>query len=161
MEQPKIYLETTIFSFFHETRNYGEYPKYTEQVHEIFKRIKAGAYIPFTSSFTLREIAMDPDRKKQERMTALVPEYRIMVLDESEEANWLAEQYVKEGAISPNYVTDALHIAAAVVNGLDFIVSLNFTHIVRTWTIELVRRVNKRDGYLGIGIYKPSEVLEL
>jgi len=49
----------------------------------------------------------------------------------------------------------------ATVNGLDFIVSLNFTHIVRTWTIERVRRVNKREGYQGIGIYKPEEVLEL
>ena len=28
MEKPKIYLETTVFSFYHETRDYGEYPKY-------------------------------------------------------------------------------------------------------------------------------------
>ncbi|MCL2382590.1 MAG: hypothetical protein FWC64_13545, partial [Treponema sp.] len=62
---------------------------------------------------------------------------------------------------SPAYETDALHIAITTVSGLDFIVSLNFTHIVRTWTIERVRRVNKREGYQGIGIYNPAEVLEL
>jgi hypothetical protein len=38
-------------------------------------------------------------------------------------------------------------------------VSLNFTHIVRPWTIERVRRVNRRESYQGIGIYKPAEVL--
>jgi hypothetical protein len=60
-----------------------------------------------------------------------------------------------------NWETDAAHIAITTVNGLDFIVSLNFNHIVRPWTIERVRRVNKREGYQGIGIYKPAEVLEL
>jgi hypothetical protein len=44
---------------------------------------------------------------------------------------------------------------------LDFIVSLNFTHIARAWTIDRVRRVNKREGYQGIGIYRPAEVLEI
>jgi hypothetical protein len=55
----------------------------------------------------------------------------------------------------------SIKIAMTVVNGLDFIVSLNFTHIARPWTIERVRRVNFREGYKPIGIYKPSEVLEL
>jgi hypothetical protein len=31
-------------------------------------------------------------------------------------------------------MTDAAHIAITTVNGLDFIVSLNFEHIVRPWT---------------------------
>jgi len=47
------------------------------------------------------------------------------------------------------------------VNGLDFIVSLNFTHIARPWTIEKVRQVNIREGFNPIGIYKPVEVLEI
>ena len=63
--------------------------------------------------------------------------------------------------VSPAWETDAAHIAITAVNGLDFIVSLNFTHIVRPWTVERVRRVNFREGYKPIGIYKPSEVLEL
>ena len=45
--------------------------------------------------------------------------------------------------------------------GLDFIVSLNFTHIVRPWTIERVRIVNIREKYRAVGIYKPMEVLEI
>jgi hypothetical protein len=45
------------------------------------------------------------------------------------------------------------------VNGLDFIVSLNFQHIVRELTIKKVEEINKREGYKKIGIYKPSEVI--
>jgi hypothetical protein len=53
------------------------------------------------------------------------------------------------------------HIAMTVVHGLNFIVSLNFTHIARPWTIEKVRLVNGREHYKGIGIYRPGEVLEI
>jgi hypothetical protein len=58
-------------------------------------------------------------------------------------------------------MTDAAHIAITAVNGLDFIVSLNFEHIVRPWTIERVGRINVQEGYKGMGIYKPGEVLSL
>jgi hypothetical protein len=34
-------------------------------------------------------------------------------------------------------------------------------NIARPWTIERVRRMNFREAYKPIGIYKPSEVLEL
>ena len=59
------------------------------------------------------------------------------------------------------WTTDATHIATATYYGLDFIVSLNFSHIVRPWTIERVRLVNWREKYHAIGIYKPSEVLAI
>jgi predicted nucleic acid-binding protein len=161
MEKPKIYLETTIFSFYHETREYGEYPKYKAQVREIFERIKAGEFEPYTSIFVMDEIAKEKNTKKLEKIQELIAEHDITFLEVTDEVDRMAGLYVQEGAISPTWETDAAHIAMATVNGLDFIVSLNFTHIVRTWTIERVRRVNKREGYQGIGIYKPEEVLEL
>ena len=161
MDKLKIYLETTMFSFFYEERQDGKYPIYKSQVREVFQRIKTGEYEPFTSPLTLEEIAKERDQAKRDRMGTLAAEYGIKVLDESDEAKRLAALYIQEEAIPDAYETDAVHIALATVNGLDFIVSLNFTHIVRPWTIERVRRVNKREGYQGIGIYKPSEVLEL
>jgi hypothetical protein len=66
-----------------------------------------------------------------------------------------------EKVVPESEPVDAAHIAITAVNGIDFIVSLNFEHIVRPWTIERVRRVNLREGYNPIGIYKPAEVLEL
>jgi len=161
MEKPRIYLETTVFSFYHETREYGEYPKYKAQVREIFERIKAGEFEPYTSIFVTDEIAKEKNTEKLEKIQELITEHDITFLEVTDEVDRIAKLYIQEGAISPTWETDAAHIAMATVNGLDFIVSLNFTHIVRTWTIERVRRVNKREGYQGIGIYKPEEVLEL
>ncbi|MFP3041488.1 hypothetical protein LQZ19_06655 [Treponema primitia] len=75
-------------------------------------------------------------------------------------SGYFAALYIAEEAISPAWPSDAAHIAITAVNGLDFIVSLNFTHIARPWTVERVRRVNARENYKSIGIYKPLEVLE-
>ena len=158
---PMIYLETTMFSFYHEARHHGDYPKYKAQTRKIFGLIKNGEYKPYSSPIALQEIAREPDPERRKKMAALVAEYGVKILDESDDANRMAALYVQEGAISPAWERDAAHIAMTTVNGLDFIVSLNFTHIVRTWTIEHVRRVNMREGYQGIGIYKPAEVLEL
>ena len=161
MDKPKIYLETSMFSFYYEDRQHGDYPKYKAQVRKVFDLIKAGEYEPYSSPFAFREIAREPDPAKRQKMTMMAAEYGVTILDESDEVNRIARLYVQEGAISPAWETDAVHIAMTTVNGLDFIVSLNFTHIARTWTIEHVRRVNMREGYQGIGIYKPVEVLEL
>jgi hypothetical protein len=62
--------------------------------------------------------------------------------------------------LAEKFNRDALHIALTTINELDFIMSLNFEHIARTWTIERVDRVNTRKGYKGIGIFKPVEVLK-
>jgi hypothetical protein len=161
MDKPKIYLETTMFSFYYEERTAPPYPELKIQVRRIFDLIKNGAYEPYTSTIATDEIGNEPNEGKRQKMAALVSEYGVKFLDITGEVKRIAALYIQEGAISPAYETDAAHIAITTISGLDFIVSLNFTHIARPWTIERVRRVNRRENYQGIGIYKPGEVLEL
>jgi hypothetical protein len=150
-----------MFNFYHEKRMAPPYLELKAEVLRIFELIQAGEYKPYTSLYTMREIDNEKNREKRERMAALISEYGIKILGETNEAEHLATLYVQEKAISPAWETDAVHIAIAALNGLDFIVSLNFTHIARPWTIERIRRVNRREGYQSIGIYKPAEVLEI
>ena len=60
-----------------------------------------------------------------------IKEYEVEIIPASDEAKNLAEAYIKTGIIPQAYGTDGFHIAAATVKGLDFIVSLNFRHIVK------------------------------
>jgi len=161
MSVPKIYLETTMFSFYHETRTLPFYIEQKALVRRIFELVQAGVYEPYSSPYAIREINNEPDKDKREKMKALIADYAIVILPITEEIERLSALYVQERAISPAWAADAAHIATAAHNGLDFIVSLNFTHIVRPWTIEKVRRVNMREKYQAIGIYKPQEVLEI
>jgi hypothetical protein len=157
----KLYIETTLFSFYYEDRPHPEYQKLKKQVREIFSRIKAGIYEPFTSDYVVEEMQDTINPEKLEKMLGLIPDYDIKVLGKDTEAEQLAAIYIANKVVSPAWPSDALHIAMTAVNGLDFIVSLNFTHIVREWTIEKVEKINAREGYRQIGIYRPSEVLKL
>jgi hypothetical protein len=75
-------------------------------------------------------------------MLSLMGEYNITLLPSGAEVVLLADLYLAEGVVPESEPTDAAHIAIAVANGLDFIASLNFEYIVRSWAIERVRRVN-------------------
>ena len=55
---------------------------------------------------------------------------------------------------------DCLHIATAVVNDCDLIVSWNFKHLVNYKTISKVRVVNAINRYKEIGIVSPTMLVE-
>jgi hypothetical protein len=160
MDKPKIYLETTIFNFPFAPDLPG-YKRHKEDTLEILSRIKAGVYKPYTSIYAAAEINGTNAEVKRKQMRSLIYEYQIEILPQSAEAERLADLYVAEGAVPPGFPADALHIAMTTVYGLDFIVSLNFEHIAREWTVKKVEAVNTREGYKVIGIYKPMEVLAL
>ncbi len=76
----------------------------------------------------------------------------------TKEADTLSKEYLKEEIIPERYSTDALHIAIAVVNSMDVIISWNMSHIVRLKTIKGVNEINKKLNYPQIFINTPEEV---
>jgi hypothetical protein len=72
----------------------------------------------------------------------------------------MADIYVKKGIIPLKFRADALHIATATVNKLDFVISYNLGHIVKTKTMIGTGLANLREGYRQIGLSTPKEVLD-
>jgi len=155
MPKPKIYLETTIFNF----PFVDDAPQYRADTLKLFAEIKAGKFHPFTSEYVVRELEAATDLKREERLR-LIKEYDVELIPASDETRNLARTYIEAGIIPQAYGTDGFHIAAATVKGLDFIVSLNFRHIVKRKTIEETELINFREGYKRIGIYSPAEVID-
>ncbi|OGO85052.1 MAG: hypothetical protein A2Y22_06200 [Clostridiales bacterium GWD2_32_59] len=52
-----------------------------------------------------------------------------------------------------------MHIAYAVVNNIDYIVSWNFKHFVNIKTINMVNSINMVLGYRQVQIVPPSMLL--
>jgi len=93
-------------------------------------------------------------------MLKLIKDYGVTVLPVDEGAERLADLYIEAKAVTEKYWDDALHIASAAVHGLDFIVSLNFEHIVKDKAIHITAIVNEAEGYEQVGIYEPREVVK-
>ena len=156
MRIPTIYLETTIFNF----PFADDAPQYRDDAKRLFAEIKAGKFKPFTSDYVLRELDVTKNVEKLAKMKALIADYGIANIPASSEIEQLSAVYVSAGIIPAKYATDALHIAAATVAGLDLIVSLNFRHIVKHKTIIQTEIVNAHEGFRRVFIHTPAEVID-
>jgi len=161
MTVSRAYFETTMFSFYHEERMSEEYQRRRTEARAVFARIRDGGLEPYTSDYAIEELGRTTNEDKRVKMLRLLEDYHFIVYPREKAVDDLAALYIAEGAVPASEPLDARHIALTSFHKLDFIVSFNFEHIVRPWTIERVRRVNYREGYGPIGIYKPTEVLEL
>ena len=154
MRIPSIYLETTIFNFpFHD-----DAPQYRADTLQLFSEISEGKFKPVTSEYVTLELEAAIDLHREDRLQ-MIEKYKIDIISVSDEIGRLADVYIRMGLVPIRHVVDALHIAAATVAGLDFIVSLNYRHIVKRKIIEEIDLINFREGYKKIGIYSPAEVI--
>ena len=127
---PKLYLETTIFNFYFA----GKGGKKQQDTIKMFEAIKKRRYEAFVSVFVYREISRATSFKFR-KMKFLIDNYTSNILGYNQEIMDLANEYINNGIIPPKYIDDALHIAVASVNKLDFVVSFNMGHIVTPKTM--------------------------
>jgi len=72
----------------------------------------------------------------------------------------IVDVFIQEEIIPERYRDDAVHIALALHNSMDFIVSWNFKHIVKPKTKRAVRAFAIQEGYKEVEIITPQEVTE-
>lgn len=107
------------------------------------------AFEPVISTVTLREIQDTPSPITRASIEEMVAGF--VVLDFGEEAYDLAQQYVARGVFTERYVSDANHVAIAVVNCVTLFVSWNFRHLVKLATRREVNLLNAIPGYRDSG----------
>ncbi|MHC6202100.1 PIN domain-containing protein [Breznakiellaceae bacterium SP9] len=121
--------------------------------------IKERKIKPIISEYTVGELQDTEDTIRRNDMLRLISKYNIPVLPKTDEVTLLAEKYVSAGIIPAKYLQDACHIACAAIAGADYIVSLNFKHIVKHKTIFETEFINIREGYKRVFIHTPAEVI--
>ena len=149
----RLYLETTVFNYYFDADRDGH-----EDTVRLFEAIGAGEYEGYTSEYAMIELRGARDPKKS-NMLALVEEYGIVVLDTNDEIVRMADLYVQNGIIPAQYGFDALHVAVASVYELDCVLSFNYRHINKLKTKRMTEIINLLEGYKGITICTPMEVL--
>ena len=83
----------------------------------------------------------------------------IPVLTASNDVEALADQLMNRYAIPKTEPRDALHISLAAVNGIQYLVTLNFTHIANAETRLLIEQICRDCGYVPPLICSPDELL--
>jgi len=151
----KFYIETTVPNFLF-ADDAPEKKTVTEQFYEWTKISPDTFYI---SGLVLAEISRAQPTLRTKLLDA-VGRLEAEMLDITGEAEQLARRYVADGAIPARYSDDALHVAIAVLNHVDVVVTWNMKHLANVRRIENINRTNLAMGFNPIRIHTPEEVID-
>ena len=144
-----VYLDTSVISALFDDRT-PERRQFTEDSWE-----KLENYDVYASTIVTEEINAVSEGLREKMMDKLSGFELLLVTAEVED---LAEEYVKRAIFPERYKSDALHVAVAVVNDINFLISWNFKHLVKVKTRRIVNLVNEVLDYSIIEIIAPPEL---
>lgn len=148
----KVYLDTSVISALFDSRT-PERQKLTQIAWENLKGVDV-----YISEKVFNEINRIKDSQAQLREDHLKAVSGFKILPVTEEAVKLAKQYITQGIFPQKYYADALHVALASVNGIGYLLSWNFGHLVKVKTRRLVALVNAVKEYPPVEIIAPPEL---
>lgn len=115
------------------------------------------AYEVYISDTVVEEASRGDEDKVQRRLWA-IRDFNLLEVDQKTQK--LAIGLVREKAIPEKCPEDALHIAVAAVNNIEFIVTWNFKHINNPFMMRKISEVVVACGYSMPVICSPEEFLE-
>ncbi len=110
----------------------------------------------YISVLVLQEAEQGNPDAAQKRLDAISD---LPVLAISDEAEKLSSILITDGPIPDKNPEDALHIAIATVNGIDYLVTWNFTHINNAQMKFKITKIIEKQGYQCPIICSPEELL--
>ena len=155
--KPKVYLETTIPSYLTARPSRDLVTAAHQQITREWWDTRRHAFDLFVSQMVIDEAsAGDPDAAAR-RLEVLAP---LSLLAPRAEGADLAQALIEQVPLPIGAAADALHIAIAVVNGMDYLLTWNCTHIANAVLRSQIETVCRSKGFEVPIICTPDELLE-
>jgi hypothetical protein len=151
----RIYIETTIPSFYHEQRQEADMVARRQWTRQWWKTA-AGRHQLVTSAAVIGELEAGgfPDRSKCLDLVASLP-----VIPIESEIEEIVAAYIRHRVMPKDPVGDALHLALASYHKCDFLVTWNCQHLANANKFGHIRRVNALLGLFVPNLVTPLELL--
>ena len=143
MMNPRVYIETTIVSYLTAWPSKNLVRRAHQQVTQTWWRDQRHLFELCTSQFVLDEAAAGDPEAARLRLEALDGLPMVDVAD----AGPLAERLLGTAALPPRARIDAFHLAAAAVNGVDYLCTWNCRHLANA---TLRRKIEAACRDLGV-----------
>jgi predicted nucleic acid-binding protein len=152
----KIYIETSIVSYLtaRPTSNLiaAAWQKETIDWWETQK----DRFDLYISEVVIEEAGRGDESAASRRLAALE---NIEVLQLDQASIELSKALIQEGGIPKKALDDALHVAIAAVQGIDFLLTWNCRHIDNAEMKPKIRKIIERHGYLCPEFATPIELM--
>lgn len=151
-----IYVETSIPSFYFETRTLPEHQARRQWTRDWWCVARATETL-VTSLAVVAELDRTPEPKKSEMLELIEP---LPLLESPEEVDDLVAVYISEKVMPADATGDARHLALATFHECDILVTWNCRHIANANKTAHIQLINGRLGYKTPQLVTPLELME-
>jgi len=156
MKKPKVYIETSIVSYLTAWPSRDLVTAARQQITREWWETRREGFELFISQSVIDEAsAGDPDAAKR-RLEAL---NTLPLLNPMEEGDELAQTFMEQVPLPNEAAADALHLAITVVNGINYLLTWNCTHLANAALRNNIESVCRNKGYEPPIICTPEELL--
>lgn len=114
-----------------------------------------GQYEAYISALVIEEISGGDPSAAAQRIQAVADVSSVAI---TEDAQALAEAILNSKSMPTNSARDALHIAIASTQGIEYLLTWNFKHINNAETRALIARVVEENGWACPVLCSPEEL---
>ena len=153
----KVYIETSVISYYTSNTNRDiVIAGHQVSTKDFWNKLVTNRLIPVISALVIREVSQGNTKIAKKRKDVI---QGFLVLDISKEAEDLSNLLIKHHGIPRECPEDALHIAIASVEKIDFIATWNFKHINNPFTKNKIKEIIENAGYICPILASPEELL--
>jgi len=154
--KPRVYIETTVVSYLTARPSRDIVVAAHQQITRDWWQTYRSQFELVTSQLVIQEASAGNTIAARERLDVLDALTRLEI---TEEAQALAQKLVQEEAVPTRFGADALHIAVAVVNGIEYLLTWNCTHLANATMRPKIEGVCRSAGYEPAIICTPEELM--
>lgn len=155
--KPSVYVETTVVSYLTGRTSRDVIVAGRQALTAEWWETCRQRFEIFVSPLVVEEAREGDPEAASRRMQAMAGIPAVAVTDE---ALQIARLLIDSGPMPEEYPEDAVHIAVSAVNGIDYLVSWNCTHLANAVLRRRVERVLTDAGYECPVICTPEELME-
>lgn len=144
---PKLYLESSVINMY-----FQDDAPYLRDLTRQFWKEALPNYEVYISELVLDEISATEELSLRKALEKLIKKFNVLEI--TEEIVKLSEIYLSCRRIPRG---DALHLAVASIDEMDYIVTWNLRHLYKRGTQEMIREVNAKLGLVTPAIVIPED----
>jgi hypothetical protein len=153
----KVYVESSIISYLTSKPSRDVIAIANQSITSDWWEFERHKFDLVISEFVIAEISLGNPEAAQRRLTAIKD---LMVLMVTQEVNVLCSALIKSNALPAKAEVDAFHVSVAAVNGVEYLLTWNCTHIANAYTRPKIEKACRALGYEPPIICTPQELLE-
>lgn len=155
--KPRVYIETSVISYLTARPSNDFRAMSNQNVTLEWWELERPKFELVISEFVIAEASLGHPEAAQRRLAALLG---LVELQATQAVKALGRELITRNALPSVAEIDALHVAIAAVNGIEYLLTWNCTHIANAHTRPKIEATCRALGYEPPIICTPQELTE-